>query len=72
MISMQLTPNEKPQLYPAVANPAKEPSQSNFKLWLDTYDLVNCEEANGKNLWLVSTVGQFTSGKHQARYVPQS
>ena len=49
---MQLTPSENPQLYPAVANPAKEPVQGNFKLWLDAYDLVNCEETGGRELWL--------------------
>lgn len=72
LISMQLTPSERPSLYPAPANPVKEPNSANFQLWLDSYDLVNCEEANGRNLWLVATIGTFTSGKHKAKYRSQT
>ena len=51
-----------------MANPAKEPSQANFKVWIDTYDLVNCEEANGKDLWVKVTIGSYSSNKFPAKY----
>jgi hypothetical protein len=72
LISMQLVLNEKPLLYPAVANPMKEPSYSNFLLWIDAYDLVNCKEANGKALHLDAQIGTSVSSKHPAKYKQQT
>jgi hypothetical protein len=68
LIAMILVPHEKPQLYPAIANPMKEPSSSNYKLWVDVYDLVNCDLANGNELWLVATMGTFKSDSFPALY----
>lgn len=52
-----------------MANPAKEPVSSRFKIFVDAYDLVNCEEAGGNNLWLIATIGNAKSkGKHYAHY----
>jgi hypothetical protein len=42
--------------------------QGNFKLWLDAYDLVNCEETAGKEVWLKLSIGGYTSAKFAAKY----
>ena len=47
LISMQLSPNEKPQLVATMANPIKEPNTANFSLWVDVYDLTSCEDSAG-------------------------
>ena len=67
-----LSPNENPGLYSAVANPVKEPNSSNFQLWVDCYDLVNCEEPDGKEVWVVATIGSNSSDKHIAKYKKQT
>lgn len=69
---MQLVPNDNPKLFPANLNPLKEPNSSNFQLWVDAYDLVNCEKAKGGNLWLVSSIGTYASSKHSAIYNKQN
>lgn len=68
LIQMQLSPNEKPQLTTTMANPIKEPATSNFLLWVDVYDLVGCEEAGGKPLYIQATIGTNTTGKWYAKY----
>lgn len=37
-------------------------------LWVDTYDLVNCDEANGNKLWVVASIGSTFSDKHYAKF----
>lgn len=59
LIAMLLVPHEKPQMYPAIANPMKEPTSENYKLWVDVYDLVNCDDAKGQPLWLYASIGSF-------------
>lgn len=52
----------------SIAPATKEPFSGYFNLWIDTYDLVNCDEAKGKTLWVKATIGSYASGVHQARY----
>ena len=37
-------------------------------LWIDSYDLVNCDEAAGNNLWIITTVGSNSSIRYPAKY----
>ena len=68
LLSLQIAPNDKPQLFATMANPQKEPSSANFLLWVDVYDLVNCDETGGKPVWIQTTIGNYQSGKYQAKY----
>ena len=52
LLAMNMSPNEFPTLSVTNSVPLKEPKQTNYQLWVDLYDWINCDFAAGNNLWV--------------------
>jgi hypothetical protein len=63
-----LAPNERPQLLTGIAPMTKEPDSGYFELWVDAYDLVNCDEAKGKTVRISSSIGSYHSSKLEGKF----
>ena len=72
LIAMLLVPHEKPFMYAAIANPMKEPASEKYRLWIDVYDLVNCDSGKDKQLWVKASIGSFETDKCLASYKKKS
>ena len=68
LLAMLLVPHEKPYMYTAVANPMKEPASEKYRLWVDVYDLVNCDSGKDKNLWVKASIGSYETERLFASY----
>lgn len=62
LIALNLSPNEYPNLGFSSSGPLNEPKNSNYHLWVDLYEWLDCEYANQKtNLFVQVTIGSEKS-----------
>ena len=55
LFAMNLSSNEYPNLVVQAAGPIKEPKHSNYLLWVDLYDWINCDfvkQGDKNNTWV--------------------
>ena len=48
--------------------PVKEPPSYKYFLWIDVYDLINCDEVRGKEVWAVGTIGNSKTEEYDGKY----
>jgi len=56
----------------SAAQPSKEPESATYMLWVDLYDLVNCNEAAGKPVYAQATIGKYQTERRAAKYNSQT
>ena len=63
LIAFSLVGNERPQLNAGQANPIKEPKSMLYQLWIDLYDLINCDVVSpGSTIWVEISMGKYQEG----------
>jgi len=49
------------------SQPSSEPPVSKYSLWVDVYDLVNCDDLLGRKVWVQASIGANQTIKKKAK-----
>ena len=76
LLSLHLNQNDrsdKAQLNVGSTFPSVEPATNQYQLWLDLYDLINCDEIlDCRSVWIVASCGQQKTENAYARINKQT
>ena len=63
LLAFSLVANERPQLNAGQASAIKEPKTMAYQLWVDLYDLVDCDiVSSGSTIWVEVSMGWHRTG----------
>lgn len=69
LINFNLVTSERPMLGDSIAPAIKEPTPQNYQMWVDLYDIINCDLVDPEDtLWVVISIGPIESGRIEAKW----
>jgi len=72
LMSFHIVENEKPLFQVSHNSATSEPEVGKYKLYLDTYEMVNCDEILNQKISVQATFGSYETKKTEAKLDPIS
>ena len=68
LVAFSIYSSERPQLANIAANPVRPPKSRTYQLWVDLYDLIDCDVIPSDSpIWAVISIGRSKSDKAPAK-----